>query len=403
VLTLSIEEARAGMRLAVSVPHPVHPDQDLLTAGYTLDDLVLRKMRELGITFLYVDYPPLADLDWALLPHLSPARKNLYSQIKRTIEAVQKHCRPQASYASYYTLTRQFVLSIMQQGKQPFYVDELSLRVGTGAVVHATTVAHLSLMLGIGLEDHIVRQRPRMHHDHMRELLNLGVAGMLHDVGKAALPPHLQNATTLRPPETESDRRIWQTHPQLGYDMIRSDVEPTTAAAVRLHHQHFDGSGFPRHDADTPSRNFYEGNRIHIYGRIVFAADLYDRLSYRFDARRRYSFEVLHHMHSREEGWLDPEIIAALPRVIPPFPPGMKVQLSDNSQAVVVAHSAKTPYRPMVRQFDADGWTLNGRLIDLAREEGLEIKLAAGVPVAGFMPEESESEANEDRPVVGSN
>jgi len=106
VLTLSIDEARAGMRLAVSIPHPVHPEQDLLTAGYTLDDIVLRKMRELGVTFLYVDYPPLADLDRALLPQLSPARKAIYGQIKRSIEAVQRHSRPQASYAAYYSITR---------------------------------------------------------------------------------------------------------------------------------------------------------------------------------------------------------------------------------------------------------------------------------------------------------
>jgi len=246
-------------------------------------------------------------------------------------------------------------------------------------------------MLGIGLEDHIVRQRPRMHHDHLRELLNLGVAGMLHDIGKAALPPHLQMATTLRPPESDADRQMWQTHPQLGYDMIRSDVEPTAAAAVRLHHQHFDGSGFPHHEADSRRENFFEGNRIHIYGRILFAADLYDRLSYRFDARRRYSFRSA-----------APHAIAA--GIVgrsgdhrgdaegdPAVPAGMKVQLSDNTLAAVVAHSPKTPYQPMVRQFDTDGWTLSGRLIDLAREEELQIKLAAGVPVAGFMPEESET------------
>jgi hypothetical protein len=390
VLTLSIEEARAGMRLAVSVPHPAHPEQDLLTAGYTLDDLVLRKMRELGISFLYVDYPPLADLDWALLPHLSAARKNLYMQIKRSIEAVQKHSRPQASYAAYYALTRQFVLSMLQQGKQPYYLDELALRMGGGAVVHATTVAHLSLMLGIGLEAHIVRQRPRMRHDHAHELLNLGVAGMLHDIGKAALPAHVQGATSLHPPEHPPDRQLWESHAQLGYDMIRSDVEPTAAAAVRLHHQRFDGSGFPHHQADTESHNFFEGNRIHIYGRIVFTADLYDRLSFREDGRRRHTFEVLHLMRSRHEAWIDPEILAALPKIVPPFPPGMKVQLTDGSQAAVVAASARSPYRPMVRQFETDGWTLSGKLIDLSRQADVQVELAVGVPVKPFLPDEED-------------
>ncbi|MDB5323774.1 MAG: hypothetical protein JWN40_5405 [Phycisphaerales bacterium] len=391
MLTLSIDEARAGMRLAVSIPHPVHPEQDLLTAGYTLDDIVLRKMRELGVTFLYVDYPPLADLDWALLPQLSPARKALYGQIKRSIESIQKHTRPQASYAAYYALTRQFVLSILQQGKQPIYLDELSLRLGCGAVMHAASVAHLSLMLGIGLETHIIRQRPRMRHDNARELLNLGVAGMLHDLGKSELPPHLQSATSLRPPESQGERQLWEAHPQIGYDMIRSEIDPTAAAAVRLHHQRFDGTGFPHHEADTPSTNFFEGNRIHVYGRVLFAADLYDRLSFRDDGRRRHTFEVLHLMRSRHDSWLDPEILAALPKIIPPFPPGMKIQLTDGTQAAVVAVSPKNPYTPMVRQFENDGQTLSGRLIDLAREDHLQVELAVGVPVKPFLPQEEDA------------
>ncbi len=388
MLTLSIDEARAGMRLAVSIPHPVHPEQDLLTAGYTLDDIVLRKMRELGVTFLYVDYPPLADLDWALLPHLSPARKALYGQIKRSIEAIQKHARPQASYAAYYALTRQFVLSILQQGKQPIYLDELSLRMGSGAVMHAASVAHLSLMLGIGLENYVVRQRPRMRHDNARELLNLGVAGM---IGKTELPAHLQSATSLRPPESPVDRQLWEAHAQIGYDMIRTDVDPTAAAAVRLHHQHFDGTGFPHHKAETASTNFFEGSRIHVYGRILFTADLYDRLSFRDDGRRRHTFEALHLLRSRHESWLDPEILVALPRIIPPFPPGMKVQLTDGTQAAVVAISAKNPYTPMVRQFESDGQTLSGRLLDLSHDDHLQIELAVGVPVKPFLPQEEDA------------
>lgn len=390
MLTLSIDEARAGMRLAVSIPHPVHPEQDLLTAGYTLDDIVLRKMRELGVTFLYVDYPSLSDLDWALLPQLSPARKAIYGQIKRSIEAIQRHSRPQASYAAYYGITRQFVLSIMQQGKEPIYVDDLSLRLGSGAVMHAASVAHISLLLGIGLEAHIIRQRPRMRHDNARELLNLGVAGMLHDLGKTELPAHLQAATSIRPPESQADRQLWEAHPQIGYDMIRSDVDPTAAAAVRLHHQRFDGTGFPHHEADTPSTNFFEGNRIHVYGRVLFAADLYDRLSFRDDGRRRHTFEVLHLMRARHDAWLDPEILTALPRIIPPFPPGMKVQLTDGTKAVVVAASPRAPYTPKVRQFENDGQTLSSRLIDLACEGELQVELAVGVPVKPFLPEEQE-------------
>jgi HD-GYP domain-containing protein (c-di-GMP phosphodiesterase class II) len=375
------------MKLAVTVPHPVHPEHDLLRAGYTLAGPVIERMRQLGITFLYVDYPPLADLDRALLPHLSPARKQVYGQIKRSIESVQAHARPQVSYNQYYALTRQFVTSVMQQGKQPIYLDELSTRMGNAAIVHATTVAHLCLMLGIELEAHIARQRKRPEHGRPSDLLNLGVAGMLHDLGKSTMPPRLQACHTLHLPTTDVDRAVWETHAELGYNLIRSEVEASAAAAVRQHHQHYDGSGFPHRRHDGDDGNFFAGDRIHVYARILFAADLYDRLSFREDGRRRYAFEVLHLIRLHHAAVIDPDLLSVLPKVIPPFPPGMTVELSDGSNAVVLDLNRAQPYRPTVQRFATDGWTLAGPRVDLAREPDLAIRSAVGVAVAGMVPD----------------
>jgi HD-GYP domain-containing protein (c-di-GMP phosphodiesterase class II) len=398
VLTLPIEEARRGMKLAVTVPHPTSPENDLLTAGYVLDDLVLKRMRELGVSFIYVDYPSLVDLDDALLPYLTPTRKAIYGQMKRSIQAVQKHSRPQVSYMDYYALTRQFVLSVLRDGKQPYYLDEMSLRMGECAVVHATTVAHLCLALGIALESYITSQRRRIRHDRDKELLNLGVAGMLHDLGKAALPPHLRACHALKPPEKDGDRAVWEAHAQAGYEMIRAGVEPTAAAAVRHHHQHYDGTGFPRHEVDGTSKNYFEGEHIHVFGRILLAADLYDRLSFDEDQRRRrWSFEVLHLLRERCAAWLDPEILAALPRVIPPFPPGMKVELSDGAPCAVVGLSLKDPYRPIVKRFAPNGWTLMAESVDLSTERHLSIARAGGAEVEPFLPSREPPEVVKER------
>jgi hypothetical protein len=65
--------------------------------------------------------------------------------------------------------------------------------------------------------------------------------------------------------------------------------------------------------------------------------------------------------------------------------------LTDGSQAAVVAASARSPHRPMVRQFETDGWTLSGKLIDLSQQKDVQVALAVGVPVKPFLPDEEDA------------
>ena len=122
MLILPIQDAQPGMKLAMTVTNPAQPEQELLTAGYPLDDLVLAKLRDLGITVLYVDYPDLCDLDRHLQPYLTPARREIYAQIREAFETVQREARPSVAFGAYYATTRQLIMSLLRQGKQPIYL-----------------------------------------------------------------------------------------------------------------------------------------------------------------------------------------------------------------------------------------------------------------------------------------
>ena len=77
MLIVPIHDVQPGMRLAMTITNPAYPEQELLTAGYPLDDMILKKLRDIGITVLYVDYPDLGDLDRHLEPYLTPARREI--------------------------------------------------------------------------------------------------------------------------------------------------------------------------------------------------------------------------------------------------------------------------------------------------------------------------------------
>jgi len=110
------------------------------------------------------------------------------------------------------------------------------------------------------------------------ELEVLHWAGLLHDVGKLAVPEEILNK---RGRLTPQEWGVIKRHPSVGGDLLRTispGLEPI-AAAVRAHHERWDGSGYP---------DGLDGRCIPLAGRIVAVADVYDALthprSYRPDA-----------------------------------------------------------------------------------------------------------------------
>jgi HD-GYP domain-containing protein (c-di-GMP phosphodiesterase class II) len=367
------------MRLAMPVTHPDNPAQELLRKGFALDAAVLERLRDLAVRWVYVDYPGLEDLDRHLAATLSPERRTLYGQVKASLNHFQRAADPQVDYWDYYSTTRDFIATLVANGPNPIYVDELSKTLGGDAVEHGLAVAHLALVMGLKLQPYLVRQRRHLRSAHAKDIVNLGIAGMLHDLGKTRIPVKLRAAHALRLPENDADRADWRAHAVHGYELLRDTIKPTAAAAVLHHHQHFDGSGFP---SEEPQ----EGDEIHVYARILMAADLYERLALGDDGKtRRSNLEILHLMRQRYAEWLDPEILVAMPKVVPPFPPGSKVTLCDGRRAVVTEVEPEHPYRPVVRPLMSDGRSLEPESIRLRKCPELSIQEAGGIAVGDMI------------------
>jgi HD-GYP domain-containing protein (c-di-GMP phosphodiesterase class II) len=94
-------------------------------------------------------------------------------------------------------------------------------------------------------------------------------AGLLHDVGKIGVPDAILN----KPGKlTTQEMLVMQRHCVLGYDIINA-VSPSLdfiARAVREHHEHWDGRGYP---------DRLKGEDIYIYSRILAVADVYEALT----------------------------------------------------------------------------------------------------------------------------
>lgn len=384
MLILSLDELRPNMKLAAPVLNPESPDKILLKSGYELQLPVIARLRDLAIDSVYVDYPGLDDLDKHLAANLSPARQEMYNQVKRAVQVNQQNTRAAVNYKDYYACTRDLITTLLTQGQHPIYLDQMN-RMGSDAVAHATAVAHLSLVLGMKLDHYLIDQRKRLTPHRAKEVVNLGVAGMLHDIGKTKLPEHLQRCTGIDTPEDAGDRHEWEKHARIGYEMVHASLEPTAAAAVLHHHQHYDGSGFPHKVENDGTKTHYQGDRIHVFSRILMVADLYDRLSTLDGGKRRPNIETLHLMRTRYAHWADPVVFRTLSDVAPPFPPGSRLTLSDGSLGVVTSIPIGDPFLPTIRLLQEDQWTLSDEYIDLRIPGAPKVTMVGRTSVASVL------------------
>ena len=95
-------------------------------------------------------------------------------------------------------------------------------------------------------------------------------AAPMHDIGKVGMPDQI----LLKPGRlTPEEFGIMKQHATIGYEILRDSVSPLLQCAAGLalsHHEKYDGSGYPQGLA---------GERIHLYGRIVAVADVFDALT----------------------------------------------------------------------------------------------------------------------------
>lgn len=375
------------MVLAAPLRHPEMPEQELLKRGYVLEPTVINRLRALEVDFVYLDYPALDDLDKHLAVNLSPERQAVYQQIKHGVQSMQRQTRAQVSYTDYYSTTRDLICTLMGQGQHPIFLDQMS-RSGGDLLGHSTAVAHLSLVLGLKLERYLIEQRKRLPAHHAKEVVNLGVAGMLHDIGKAELSSQTREAHGANVPADPKLLEEWESHPRAGYELVRSGVEASAASAILHHHQHMDGSGFPNISRDAGKRETLNGERIHVFSRIVMVADLYDRLAtFGSTKRRRSNLEVLHAMQTTYAGWCDPVVLKMLSVVAPPFTPGSRIGLSDGTSAIVIDVKPQQPYLPSVKRVINDDLKLSEETLDLASDDAPSIKTVAGIAVDRYMPD----------------
>ncbi|AVS84537.1 HD-GYP domain-containing protein [Paracidovorax avenae] len=302
--------------------------------------------------------PPGAEPAGVLHARLEAQRRALarcdeqFARATRVYERLALHVEQDPAEARKATesLVRGCVDELMAHGDSA--VRLLSERAGTRAALHSVNVAVLSLLLGKSLG---------MRGD---DLGDLGIAALLHDLGKISLPPHVaQPSAELGP----ADQALYEAH--VGESVVlaqRMGLGRAVVSAIAQHHERADGGGFPLG---------LRGGDLGRAGQVLALVNHYDRLCNPLrGAAPLTPHEALSVLFAQHKSRFDAQVLQCFIRLMGVYPAGSIVQLTNERYAIVVAVDSARPLRPQVIVHDGRVPRDDALVLDLERSPDLGIR-----------------------------
>jgi HD-GYP domain-containing protein (c-di-GMP phosphodiesterase class II) len=341
LLRVDLHRAKPGMRLALPVQNPKAPSKVLLKVGYELTEGTIDRLKEHRLRWVWVRYPSLGFLEKFVSSETVQNQAQVVGHITSTFETLQQGASAKLPYETYTASIGKLIEHLVTTPSAAMFLGDIDAA-DDGLMRHSSAVTYLSLLLGLKLEAYMVRERKHVDPARAKEVRNLGLGAMLHDVGVMQLPPGVRER--FRDTGDDSDP-AWREHPATGFKMLRGRVDASAAAVVLHHHQRFDGSGYAGREFPA-----VDGHNIHIFARIAAVADQFDLIRNPANLPQQPTVWALSAMiNDPMRSRFDPTVLAALLTVVPPYPPGSIVRLSDGRWAVAIDHNPEQPCRPVVQ------------------------------------------------------
>jgi len=213
--------------------------------------------------------------------------------------------------------------------------------------MHSVAVCALMIALArqLGLDEAQVREA--------------GMAGLLHDLGKAMIPLEVLN----KPGKlTDEEFDLVKTHPEEGHKLLLEGqgVSDVTKDVCLHHHEKIDGSGYPKG---------LNGDTMSLFAKMGAVCDVYDAVT----SNRPYKAgwdpaESIKRM-AEWKGHFDPLVFQAFVKSLGIYPIGSLVKLASGKLGVVIEQGEQSLLKPKVKVFFSTRSQayIKPEVIDLAR------------------------------------
>ena len=221
---------------------------------------------------------------------------------------------------------------------------------------HSVRVSSIAIYLGM-----------KMHWPE-ENILAIGTAAILHDIGKSKIPSNILYKTDSL---TDEELRLVQDHPRAGAELLlaQKDSSPLDIAAAWGHHLRYDGKGYPKKPVWAVRSPIIALFQI---------CDIFEALTairpYKQAISPQHAFSIM----TSDKGAFHPSLLSAFISCVGIYPPGTYVELSDGRVGMVTG-VGKTIDRPQLKITKRhDGTQLDNKdqfLIDLAAREHAHLKV----------------------------
>jgi putative nucleotidyltransferase with HDIG domain len=172
-----------------------------------------------------------------------------------------------------------------------------------------------------------------------RQLKEIGVGAMLHDVGKMQVPEEILNSKRIL---NDHEYELMKKHVEYSHLFLEKTegISELSVIIASQHHERLDGKGYP---------NCLKGDDISICGQAAAIADVYDAMTSQRCYQRRYEpTEVLKKLYEWNDSY-SKDLVQQFIRCVGIYPVGSLVRLESGLLGVVLDQGKENLLQPSVR------------------------------------------------------
>ncbi len=328
--------------------------------------------------------PEILNLEWDVsrLDEIRAIRDTLLEMLARFFESVERGEAPSTNEAR--GIFHQLIQAIHGRDYEAIRVALEPYSAGARFLGHGVNVAFLSIVLG--------REFQLLESD----LIELGLAALLHDIGLSKVKEDLNYPKQLSP---KMEKEILD-HPNRGAQLLKGQLGEAAIAGIQQHHEVGTGKGYP---------NGLEEADIHLYARIIHIADSFEALVHERPYRPKplEVHEAVKELIDAGRDVYDREVLKAVLMRIGLYPVMTEVELSNKQFGIVVKQNRNFPLSPIVRaELDENHQPLaRPFLIDLSKTQFIHIvgtvhKGSDEFPSSRFNPVDSAAHSGRRREIL---